>query len=239
MKRSEVNALMRDALAFFQQNNFYLPAFALWTPAEWAAKGPEVSEIVRNELGWDLTDYGLDQFQRYGLLLFTLRNGNMIDLRQGYGKPYAEKVAILEVGQTHQMHYHYRKSEDIINRAGGILAMELYNAAEDDGLADTPVTVSLDGVVHSLRAGGIVRLKPGESITLTPRLYHRFWAEGDRVMMGEVSMINDDKGDNCFYQPLGSGRFGTIEEDVEPLYLLFSDYERYWPEAKQLTRQDR
>ena len=231
MKRSEINNLMQVALDFFQQNKFYLPPFARWTPAEWAAKGPEVSEIVRNELGWDLTDYGLDQFQRYGLLLFTLRNGNMTDWRAGHGKPYAEKIAILEVDQVHQMHYHWRKVEDIINRAGGILAIELYNATEDDQLADSQVTVSVDGGVRSLPAGGVVQLKPGESITLHQRLYHRFWAEGQRVMMGEVSTVNDDQGDNCFYQPIGSGRFGTIEEDVEPLYLLFSDYTRYWQAA--------
>jgi hypothetical protein len=228
MKRSEINTLMQDALAFFQQNKFYLPPFARWTPQDWAVKSAEVSEIVHNELGWDLTDYGLGQFQHFGLLLFTLRNGNMAAWRSGHGKPYAEKVMIAEVDQVHQMHFHWRKVEDIINRAGGSLAIELYNATEDDQLADTPITVSVDGEVRRLPAGEVVLLKPGESITLHQRLYHRFWAEGQRVMMGEVSTVNDDKDDNCFYQPIGSGRFGAIEEDVEPLYLLFSDYTRYW-----------
>ena len=228
MKRSEVNALMADAVNFFHQNKFYLPPFGYWTPQDWASKGLEVSEIVDHELGWDLTDYGLGQFERYGLLLFTLRNGRMSEWQAGHGKPYAEKVMIAEVDQVHQMHYHWRKVEDIINRAGGKLAIELFNATDDDRLADTPVDVSVDGVLRNLPAGSVVRLNPGESITLHQRLFHRFWAEGDRVMMGEVSTVNDDKVDNCFYQPIGSGRFGTIEEDEAPLHLLFSDYKRYW-----------
>ncbi len=98
--------------------------------------------------------------------------------------------------------------------------------------------VSVDGVQRRLSAGEVVVLKPGESITLHQRLYHRFWAEGSRVMMGEVSTVNDDKVDNCFFEPIGTGRFGTIEEDEEPLHLLFSDYVRYWPEAAHLARQD-
>jgi len=233
MKRSEINDLIQDALSFFHQNKFYLPPFAYWTPQDWKSKGLEVSEIVSRELGWDLTDYGLGQFQRFGLLLFTLRNGRMADWRAGHGKPYAEKIMIAEVNQVHQMHFHWRKVEDIINRAGGTLAIELYNATDDDQLADTPVTVSVDGVLRQLPSGGIVTLDQGESITLHQRLYHRFWAESSRVMMGEVSTVNDDKVDNCFYQQIGTGRFGTIEEDEPPLHLLFSDYERYWPEAKQ------
>jgi len=238
VKRSEINALMQDALAFFQLNQFFLPPFARWTPEDWSASGLEVAEIVRNELGWDLTDYGLGDFPHYGLLLFTLRNGRMADWRAGKGKPYAEKVMIAEVDQVHQMHFHWRKVEDIINRAGGNLAIKLYNATDDDRLADTPVDVSVDGVQRRLSAGEVVVLKPGESITLHQRLYHRFWAEGSRVMMGEVSTVNDDKVDNCFFEPIGTGRFGMIEEDAEPLHLLFSDYVRYWPEAAHLARQD-
>lgn len=231
MKRSAINEIMRDADRFFRSNNFYLPPFAYWTPAEWRQKGPEVAEIVHNGLGWDITDYGMGDFQRYGLLLFTLRNGDVSAWAAGKGKPYAEKIMIAEVDQAHQMHFHWRKVEDIINRGGGRLVIELYNADDDDGLAETPVNVSVDGVRRTLPAGGKVVLQPGESITLPTRLYHKFWAEGERVMMGEVSTINDDFTDNHFRNPFGSGRFAETEEDVEPLYLLYTDYERYWPEA--------
>lgn len=44
------------------------------------------------------------------------------------------------------------------------------------------------------------------------------WAEGERVLVGEVSMVNDDVTDNRFY--LEMGRFPTVEEDEPALYLL-------------------
>ena len=228
VKRSEINALMEDAVQFFHFNKFYLPPFAYWSPDDWSMKGLEVEEIVQNELGWDITDYGLGDFKNYGLLLFTIRNGNVQNWRNGNGKPYAEKVMIAEVDQVHQMHFHWHKVEDIINRAGGDLCIELYNATPDEQLAESDVNVSVDGVRQTVAAGGVVRLSPGESITLPTKSFHKFWAEGSRVMIGEVSMINDDKIDNCFYQPIGSGRFTGIHEDEDPLYLLYSDYTRYW-----------
>jgi len=40
--------------------------------------------------------------------------------------------------------------------------------------------------------------------------------------VGEVSAVNDDATDNRFQETLG--RFPEIEEDVEPLHLLVSDY---------------
>jgi D-lyxose ketol-isomerase len=183
---------------------------------------------VKNGLGWDITDYGLDQYKRYGLLLFTLRNGNAGDWRQGKSKPYCEKIMLAEPGQEHQTHFHSKKLEDIINRGGGQLAIRLYNASPEDGLDDTPVRANVNGEWRTLPAGDVVLLNPGESITLTPRLYHKFWAVGSRVMMGEVSTINDDAGDNHFYKLIGTGRFSAVEEDEEPLYLLFSEYRRYW-----------
>ncbi len=68
-------------------------------------------------------------------------------------------------------------------------------------------------------------LSPGESITLPSRLYHEFWGAGSRVLVGEVSLVNDDRTDNRFYEPVG--RFPEIEEDESPLHLLVGDYPRY------------
>ncbi len=48
MKRSEINAIMNDADQFVRGLGFHLPPFAYWTPADWRAKGGEVSEIVEN-----------------------------------------------------------------------------------------------------------------------------------------------------------------------------------------------
>ncbi len=231
MKRSQINALIQDADLFFRSHHVFLPPFAYWSPLEWSQKGPEVEEIVASRLGWDITDYGLDDFARYGLLLFTLRNGRSRARTIkpfAESKPYAEKVMIAEVGQVHQMHMHPAKIEDIINRGGGVLAMELYLSTAEGDLSDQTVHVSMDGVRRSFPAGTTVALRPGESITLTPRLYHRFWAEEARVLMGEVSSINDDQADNVFYKMIGTGRFAPIQEDQAPLYWLCHEYEKSW-----------
>jgi D-lyxose ketol-isomerase len=226
MKRSDVNALMRDADVFMRQQGFHLPPFAYWTPEDWRTKGEEVREIVENGLGWDITDFGSGDYDRYGLLLFTLRNGHPKNWETMQGKLYAEKIMVVEVDQVTPMHFHWRKMEDIINRGGGELMIQLYNATDEDELADTDVTIHIDGVKFVLGAGETVTLSRGESITLSQRCYHKFWGAEDRVLVGEVSLVNDDREDNRFYEPLG--RFPEIEEDEPPLYLLCTDYPRYY-----------
>jgi D-lyxose ketol-isomerase len=226
MNRSEINSIMRRADAFIHQRGFYLPPFAYWTPEDWSTKGQEVNEIAINQLGWDITDFGLGDFNKQGLFLFTIRNGNLDNLQNMQGKIYAEKIMIVEVNQVTPMHFHWTKMEDIINRGGGNLAIQVFNASSDDHLADTPVIVSLDGVMYTLKAGTTVELRPGESISLPTRLYHKFWAVGGRVLVGEVSMVNDDHLDNCFLEPIG--RFPMIDEDENPLYLLVGDYPKYY-----------
>ncbi|MFZ2360948.1 MAG: D-lyxose/D-mannose family sugar isomerase [Anaerolineae bacterium] len=226
MKRSQINAIMRDADAFMCAHGFHLPPFAYWSPADWAAKGDEVQEIVQRQLGWDITDFGSGDYAHRGLFIFTVRNGDPANLARGSGKLYAEKVLISDVGQVTPLHFHWRKVEDIINRGGGRLVIQLFNSTADDELDSTPVTVSTDGVRRTLPAGGKVVLEPGESITLPARLYHAFWAEESRVLIGEVSLVNDDNRDNRFYEPVG--RFPEIEEDEPPLYLLCTEYARYY-----------
>ncbi|MEM7345992.1 MAG: D-lyxose/D-mannose family sugar isomerase [Chloroflexota bacterium] len=226
MKRSEINAIIREADAFIKNHQFHLPPFAYWSPEEWASKDDTVSEIVAHNLGWDITDFGQGDYQNLGLFLFTIRNGLVDNLKSGEGKLYAEKLLIVDVGQVTPMHFHWLKVEDIINRGGGKLAIKLYNSTEDEQLAETDVTVSMDGVGHTFPAGHTVYLSPGESITLTTGLYHEFWAEEAKVLVGEVSSVNDDNTDNCFLAPIG--RFPTIEEDEPPLYLLVGDYGRYY-----------
>jgi D-lyxose ketol-isomerase len=226
MKRSEINAIMQKADDFIHSRGFYLPPFAYWTPDIWAKKGPEVSEIVDNKLGWDITDFGRGDFNAFGLFLFTIRNGNNLDLQALKGKLYAEKIMIVEDGQVTPMHFHWNKMEDIINRGGGDLIIQLYNATANEQLdEEVEVLVSVDGLRRTLEPGGTVRLTPGESISLEQRCYHKFWGQG-RVLVGEVSLVNDDQHDNRFYEPIG--RFPEIDEDVPPLYLLCNDYPRYF-----------
>lgn len=225
MKRSQINAAIRGALDILAEYKIALPPFACWTPEEWKSRGDEVEEIKDNMLGWDITDFGSGDFDKIGLLLITLRNGNQLN-REKYPKPYAEKLMIVKEKQITPMHYHWSKMEDIINAGGGNLIIKLYNSTEDNKLADTDVSVVIDGVKHSFAAGTEIRLTPGESVTLTPGLFHRFWGEEGcgTVLVREVSMCNDDSNDNCFYDP--AGRFPAIEEDEAPIRLLCNEYSK-------------
>ena len=225
MKRSEINKIMKDAIDLFAEYKISLPPFVLWSPEEWKTKGDEVQEIKDNMLGWDITDFGQGDFSKTGLFLITLRNGNQKNADK-YPKPYAEKLMIVQENQITPMHFHWNKMEDIINRGGGNLIIKLYNSTEDEQLADTDVVVSIDGVKHTFPAGTEVCIKPGQSITLTKGLYHRFWGEEGKgtVLVAEVSMTNDDTTDNRFYDK--AGRFPEIIEDEKPLYLLCNEYNK-------------
>lgn len=226
MRRSEINAAMKGAMELFSNYKIALPPFVLWSPEEWSKKGDETVEIVENMLGWDITDFGQGDFNKIGLLLITLRNGNQKN-PQKYPKTYAEKLMVVQEKQITPMHFHWSKMEDIINRGGGNLMIELYNSTENEELADTDIEVTIDGVKNVFPAGHIVCLHPGESITLTRGLYHRFWGEEGKgtVLVAEVSMCNDDTADNRFYDK--TGRFPEIEEDEKPLYLLCNEYNQY------------
>jgi len=128
--------------------------------------------------------------------------------------------------QLSPMHRHVVKAEDIINRGGGKLVIELFMSAPDGSIdRQAGVEVPTDGVMRALPAGGLLKLDPGESVTLLPGVWHAFWGEGADVLIGEVSTVNDDLTDNVFEQPIG--RFADIEEDEAPLHLLVSDYDRY------------
>jgi D-lyxose ketol-isomerase len=220
---------MKRAARFLARHKFLLPPFAHWSPADWKKKGPECREIVEQQLGWDITDFGSGDFDRVGLFLFTIRNGSMADLKKNpNGKSYDEKNMIVEENQVTPTHFHNSKMEDIINRGGGNLVIRVWNATETDRKAGTPVTVSMDGIRAAVPAGGTIKLRPGDSVTLPQRNYHMFWGEKGKgtVLIGEVSRVNDDRTDNRFHEP--AGRFPEIEEDEEPLHLLVSDYARYY-----------
>lgn len=221
MKRSEINAVIKRFEKLLEEHRFELPPFCKWTPEEWQTKGHEYDEIRDNLLGWDVTDYGMGDFSHLGLALITIRNGNVHNPK--YTKTYAEKIIMCDSGQVSPMHFHWHKMEDIINRGGNDIHFTLYNATEDEQLADTPVKIFSDGRCYTVPAGETVVLKPGQSLSLYPYYYHEFVIpEGGPVLIGEVSMCNDDNTDNRFLNPLG--RFPTIEEDEPPYRLLCNEY---------------
>jgi len=208
-------------MQFARERGFALPAFSYWTPAHWAQAGAEHDEIRLARLGWDVTDFGKGDFAREGLTLLTIRNG--IPGSRG-SKPYCEKLMLVGEGQVTPMHFHWSKTEDIINRGGGNLVCKLYAAGRQEQLSDEPVHVNSDGTLQEVPAGTELTIVPGASITLTPYLYHAFWGAPGHgpVLVGEVSSVNDDERDNRFLEPLP--RFPAIEEDEPPLHLLCHEY---------------
>lgn len=224
MKRSRINGIIREADAFIRSFGYRLPPFAYWSPDEMKAR--QSAGILDARLGWDITDYGQGRFDELGLFLFTVRNGRAADLTQGSGMLYAEKIMISRKDQLSPMHRHVVKAEDIINRGGGTLVIELFMPAGDLSIdRRAEVEVPTDGTLRRLPAGSLLKLAPGESVTLLPGVWHAFWAEDADVLIGEVSTVNDDLTDNVFADPIG--RFSSIEEDETPLHLLVSDYDRY------------
>ena len=224
MKRSEINAALREMEDMLRRCRIALPDFCGFTPEEWAQKGHEYDEIRDNMLGWDITDYGLGRFDEVGFSLITLRNGNPA-MKDRYPKTYAEKLLYLKEGQYSPMHFHWSKMEDIINRGGGNVLIRVYNSLPDEEIdRASAVTVHTDGRTYTVSAGAQVRLCPGQSITIQPYLYHDFEVEKGTgpVLLGEVSQCNDDKNDNRFNPPVG--RFPAIEEDEPPYRLLCGEY---------------
>lgn len=224
MKRSEINKVIKDMEALARECGFCLPPFARWTTDDWKNAGSEYDEIRDNKLGWDITDFGMGDFYRSGFGLFTIRNGNAA-MKDKYPKTYAEKLLCMYPGQKAQIHYHVQKMEDIINRGGNNVTIKIWNGSKDRKLLDTDVTVLTDGRKRVMSAGSEIVLHPGESITITPYLFHDFIMpeSGGMTLLGEVSMCNDDDNDNYWYDSK-VGRFPEIEEDEAPYRLLCNEY---------------
>ncbi len=224
MKRSRINEILREGDAFIRSFGYVMPPFAYLSPSEMKAR--DTTMYRARGMGWDITDYGQEKYDEMGLFLFTVRNGLAADLGKKTGMLYAEKIMISRENQLSPMHRHFVKAEDIINRGGGKLVIELFAGAADGSIdRKSEVSVPCDGQMKTLPAGGKLVLEPGESVTLMPGVWHAFWGEGGDVLIGEVSTVNDDRLDNDFEMPIG--RFANVEEDEDPLHLLVSDYDKY------------
>lgn len=202
---------------------FSLPKFATWSPNNWNGQRSIVEDIIQCGLGWDITDFGSGDFSKIGLINFNLRNGIVNKTL----KTYCEKIMIVKENQVTPFHTHRRKIEDIVNRGGGELVIQLYQSDEHYQPTEAPISVKIDGMPITVIGGGEVILTPGESICLEPGVLHKFYGRPNYgpVLVGEVSTVNDDKIDNVFLS--GNPRFPSIVEDTEPLFLLVNDYERY------------
>lgn len=179
MKRSEINQAFRDASACFARHYWALPP------------RPQ----------WDITDFGLGEFPRWGLTLVNLTNE----------PEYCEKLMYARRGQTTPSHTHGRKKEDIICRVGE-LTLRLW--PEKPGALAEPANflVPVNGSRLEVCAGERLVLPAGSRVTLEPGVWHEFYASSEECIMGEVSTKNDDQIDNFFLDPT-IGRFPGIQED--------------------------
>lgn len=225
MKRSTINAAILWAEGLLKSANICLPSFAYWDLPAFKANRAKIGLHKAVMLGWDITDFGTGRFDEIGAVLFTARNGSLHE--PGLGSPYAEKYILLKEGQCLPNHYHATKTEDIINRAGGVMEMRFFNKKEDGSVdGQSQVQVYVDGIKTTLAAGEELLVYPGSGVCIPPYLYHIFGAKKGRgpLIVGEVSSINDDTSDNHFADP--TQRFAAIEED-EPAYKpLCNEYDR-------------
>ncbi len=180
MKRSVANQAYRDALTCFGRNHWALPP----------------------RPRWDITDFGLGDFERHGLTLVNLASE----------PEYCEKLMFARRNQATPCHTHARKKEDIICRSGD-LTLQLWPARPDPGAALQRVFLArINGEAAEIRSGAAFVLGAGSRVTLVPGVWHSFWPASNECIIGEVSTANDDAGDNIFLDP-AVGRFPKFEED--------------------------
>lgn len=223
MKRSEVNAALTWAKDLLGKNNICLPEYAYWNLEAWKENVDKLDTIKEVMLGWDITDFGTDKFDEIGAVLYTVRNGKMGD--DSIGVPYCEKYLLFKDGQRLPKHYHEYKTEDIINRANGVMQLFLWNTDAEGNQLDTDVTVPMDGIERTFKAGEEILIYPGNSISLKPHVAHIFGPKPGtgELVAGEVSKVNDDNTDNYFLEP--TFRFAKIEEDEAVLHPLCNEYD--------------
>jgi len=187
MKRSEVNHAIKESTSFFRKNGWTLPP----------------------KPRWDVTDFGLGDFKKYGLVLINLAEE----------VEYCEKLMYAFKNQVTPAHCHKIKKEDIICR-NGILVVQVWHGLPNTN--ENRFQVKINGAFRKVASGEKINLHSGERITLEPGIYHEFYPVSDQCIIGEVSTVNDDLNDNFFVNS-NIGRYTKIEEDEPPLVSLIGD----------------
>ncbi len=188
MNRSAINYLIERASACFVANGWPLPP------------NPK----------WDVTDFGLGDWQQFGLVLINLAEE----------AEYCEKLMYIQRGMVTPAHTHSVKKEDIICR-WGTLKVRIWKG-KPDALRPEDFSVKVNGEICRVFGGDTITLEAGERITLVPGIYHEFWCTSEECIIGEVSTVNDDANDNFFADP-EVGRFSEIVEDEPAIVKLISD----------------
>ncbi|MDR1303683.1 MAG: D-lyxose/D-mannose family sugar isomerase [Verrucomicrobiales bacterium] len=188
MQRSDINRLVRAAETCFEAHGHSLPP----------------------QPRWDVTDFGLGDWRRHGLVLVNLAEE----------PEYCEKLMYAQRGMTTPAHCHRRKKEDIIAR-WGTLRVRVW-ADEPARAGEREFTLRVNGRPLTVRSGADLDLPAGWRVTLPPGLYHEFAPLTAECVIGEVSTANDDTRDNFFINP-DIGRYPAVIEDEPPLVKLLSD----------------
>lgn len=189
MKRSEINAVYREAQSCFRRHHWHYP----------------------DQAPWDITDFGLGDFDNIGLTLINLADE----------PEYCEKLMYARPGQLTPAHTHRKKKEDIICRTGKV-GLKIWPGHPDDPASSETVEIFYNGRSKQVRKGTAFFLEAGDRITLHPGIFHSFWAELPDTILGEVSTANDDENDNIFADQ-DIGRFPGIVEDEPSLIQLISE----------------
>jgi D-lyxose ketol-isomerase len=189
MKRSTINKAVQSATSFLKKNHWELPP------------NPR----------WDVTDFGLGDFRKYGLVLINLAEE----------KEYCEKLMYAQQGMITPSHTHKLKKEDIIVR-NGKLAIKVWKGQPGGDDKNQDFELKINGEFRKVQSSEIIELISGERVTLVPGIYHEFWPVSEECIIGEVSTDNDDINDNVFINP-DIGRFSKIEEDEPAIVKLVSD----------------
>ncbi len=224
MKRSEINHQLDEGIAFLESRRIPLPPQAFWNLEDWSENRERADELEKRGIGWDLTDFGSGKFESIGLLCYTLSNGIIGPEGQPVDQAYSNKLLIVGEKQITPMHHHRSKTEDIINIGGGNLQIKLFNVSGDKKVdEETSVKILQNGIWTSFAPGTTITLFPGERARLDPGHYHEFWGQASqgKVLVEEVSSVNDDRTDNIFLSEFG--RFPEIIEDEIPKYLLCTE----------------
>jgi D-lyxose ketol-isomerase len=189
MKRSAINHVIVQAIHCFTKNGWVLPP----------------------KPRWDVTDFGLDNFQASGLVLVNLAEE----------AEYCEKLMYAMRQQVIPAHTHQKKKEDIICR-NGELVIKLWSKDPADKPTAGHIQIKVNGAMTTYQAGTPLVLLSGERVTIPPGLWHEFYPISGECIIGEVSTANDDVNDNIFSNK-AIGRFSDIMEDEPVLYPLLNE----------------
>jgi D-lyxose ketol-isomerase len=188
VKRSEINQLVRLASACFASHGWALPP----------------------QPRWDVTDFGLGDWQKHGLVLVNLAEE----------KEYCEKLMYAQKGMTTPAHTHLKKKEDIISRWGTLL-VQVWSGSPVSPRG-SHLMLQVNGQQQMFQNGEIIALPAGHRVTLVPGVYHEFKPDTAECIIGEISTANDDLHDNIFANP-DVGRFPELNEDEAPVVRLLSE----------------